>query len=480
MTLLFMDGFDHYSTADITKKWDSRVSSSNSGIYPDAGRRGGGAFQIVNEAEVVKLFPATTTVIVGAALSSAGFPASPATNTGFIRFKDSTTTHVSVHPMSDGSLRVYRGDVTTLLGSTATGVISTAGYQYIEAKVTIDDTAGAVELRVNGVTVLSLTGIDTRNAGNASCNSVRVGGTFGSNVVGYVDDLYICDASGSINNDFLGDIRIDVLAPSGDGTHNDFTASASVADATAAYTYWRLLFKSWAGASRQIYEVEMRATIGGADQCTGGTATSSSGTAANAFDNNGTSNCSFNAGEGWLQYAFASPVSVAEVTLYHGSSLAYHPAEMWLQASNDGVTFKTLGAYAGISMAIGETKSFLTISGTDASLVNELTPDSGGTYFTGGASGTKETFTLTPTTELPNQNLVVAVQVNNHAYKNDAGGAVVKNLIRSGTSEATGADTALTTTGRYVRSVHELNPATGQPWLLSEAQAMEAGLEVVS
>ena len=39
------------------------------------------------------------------------------------------------------------------------------------------------------------------------------------------DDLYICDSSGSRNYDFLGDVRIDALLPSGNGNSSAFTGS---------------------------------------------------------------------------------------------------------------------------------------------------------------------------------------------------------------------------------------------------------------
>lgn len=53
----------------------------------------------------------------------------------------------------------------------------------------------------------------------------------------------------------------------------------------SAARYWRIWFGTVVGVAR-FAEVEMRTTIGGADQCTGGTAIGSSGTPANAFDDN--------------------------------------------------------------------------------------------------------------------------------------------------------------------------------------------------
>lgn len=94
-------------------------------------------------------------------------------------------------------------------------------------------------------------------------------------------------------------------------------------------TQWRILFPT--GNSRtaanpnllQVYEVEMRATSGGADQCSGGSASASTtfagSAASNAFDNNtGTSwSASAAAYTDWIQYTFASAVGVEEVYIKH-------------------------------------------------------------------------------------------------------------------------------------------------------------------
>lgn len=39
----------------------------------------------------------------------------------------------------------------------------------------------------------------------------------------WFDDLYVCDAAGPANTDFLGDCRVITLAPDADGSTNDFT-----------------------------------------------------------------------------------------------------------------------------------------------------------------------------------------------------------------------------------------------------------------
>jgi hypothetical protein len=75
-----------------------------------------------------------------------------------------------------------------------------------------------------------------------------------------------------------------------------------------------------------INEMEMRGSVGGADQCNGGTATASaqSGSApvGNAFNNNTGSR--YQSGTStkpiWVQYEFPSAVSVAEVAIFCGSA----------------------------------------------------------------------------------------------------------------------------------------------------------------
>lgn len=226
MALLFCDGFDHYATADIGKKWTT-VITNGAAIEATTGRRGGGALMLENSSRVAKSVPAAQTMITGVALKSTGLSPAALSGRALIEFHDTTgnVIHLSLYPLADGSLHVYRGQTTTFLGMTATGLVTNGAYAYIEMKAKIDDAVGTVEVRVNGTSVLTLTGIDTRNAGNAYVNSVRLGHDVGSNVEGLFDDCYICDTSGSTNNDFLGDVRIDTLYPNADGFYSQLATS---------------------------------------------------------------------------------------------------------------------------------------------------------------------------------------------------------------------------------------------------------------
>ena len=76
--------------------------------------------------------------------------------------------------------------------------------------------------------MLSFTG-DTRNAGTAEIAMVRFSNhhiSSGNRHTLRLDDVYVCDTSGSRNNDFLGDVKVVTLRPNADTAQADFTPSA--------------------------------------------------------------------------------------------------------------------------------------------------------------------------------------------------------------------------------------------------------------
>ena len=106
----------------------------------------------------------------------------------------------------------------TTLG-TAAGVLGSTGVWYcIEAYGLVDDSAGVVTVKVNGVEVLALTGQDTRNGGAGQISAVEwEAGT--SAIYYYIDDIVIRD------DDWPGQGGLFLLAVDGDGSDTGWTAS---------------------------------------------------------------------------------------------------------------------------------------------------------------------------------------------------------------------------------------------------------------
>lgn len=120
---------------------------------------------------------------------------------------------VSVVLASTGDIIVLRGNRGGAFGGTQIGitdepVISANVYAMVECYFKISDTVGEVEVRVDGITVINLTGVDTMATLVASmsqyiaCNSVASDG-----VTIDITDHSFCDVTGSLNNDFLGDVQ---------------------------------------------------------------------------------------------------------------------------------------------------------------------------------------------------------------------------------------------------------------------------------
>ncbi len=121
-------------------------------------------------------------------------------------------------------------------------------------------------------------------------------------------------------------------------------------------TYWRLRMPNNPNnLSLQIREIEMRGSVGGADQCSGGTATSSSGTAASAFDDSSVSLNGSGSYAEWVQYQFPSAVEVVELS-FQVAEGDYGPRVIQLQYSNDGTTWTAWAHWIGLSWTDDETK----------------------------------------------------------------------------------------------------------------------------
>lgn len=216
MSLLFIDGFDHYGSTQVLDKWSTRNGGSS---VVDARWPGTRAWRIdTAESYVAKQFTtAYNTLVLGFAYRLTGLPTSDSTTPkfGFLYGADAQTTAII---REDGSIDVYRGWSTgTLLGSSDPDVVAIGDWQYFEFKVYIHDSAGTYEVRLNESTVVSGSGVDTKALSTAGANNVQLIGPPAATGNIYIDDLYIDD------NDFHGDCRVDCLWPSGSGNYAQWT-----------------------------------------------------------------------------------------------------------------------------------------------------------------------------------------------------------------------------------------------------------------
>ena len=143
-------------------------------------------------------------------------------NSQFLQLYDGATLGMNVSITVTGELAVARGG--TVLGTTSGVGISAGTWFYLEFKTVCNNTTGSYELRVDGETVLSDSGVDTQAGTHAYYQAFALKGTSGFDTSAVIfDDLYCLDSSGDDNNDFLGVCRVAAIRPSAAGDSTEFT-----------------------------------------------------------------------------------------------------------------------------------------------------------------------------------------------------------------------------------------------------------------
>lgn len=150
-------------------------------------------------------------------------PGPASTGPNIAAFRDvAGTLLVSVFVDPSGRIRVFRGnfDSGTLLGQTTGPVIVANAWQHVETKVVFHNVAGSVEVRVEGVPVLNITGVNT-SANNLPCQQTGFA-TTNDNVISqlFFKDYVIWDTTGAFNTDFLGSVSVFSLHTNSDEALN--------------------------------------------------------------------------------------------------------------------------------------------------------------------------------------------------------------------------------------------------------------------
>jgi hypothetical protein len=237
----FMDGFDHYATADIGAKWSGLNSAT---IDTSIFRNSGQALRVgtIATATALKGVGTARNFCIGFGLYLNSIPpdtvVTTSTGSGIVGLGEGLSLPLvgqcGLSILNDGKLRAVRGSANGAGFSSAvelgvgTTVLSAATWYYIEFRCFIDDSAGQFEVRVNGTTEINLTGVDTKNQSFDYSSVVSLMGGNGANSIYKVyDDLYVRTSSSTSaeSGGFLGDIKVKPYYPNGDGTYTALTCS---------------------------------------------------------------------------------------------------------------------------------------------------------------------------------------------------------------------------------------------------------------
>ena len=237
MTILFVDGFDHYGTTR-SNMTDGAWAEVDLGVPVSLttlkSRTGTHSLRV--NTNTVSVAPARR--VLGGAKTTVGVAAAfwlsdlPNVNNRFFLYDYRDTANsvqLTVVLQSTGIIEVMRGTASgTSIGATTVPAMTAGAWTHVETLTTFNDTTGSCEIRVNGVTVLSITGADTVNTSNVESSQVSFlpsGGVLSidTGVDAYIDDVYCYDDSGAYNNTFIGDKKVFTLFPNADTAQDDWT-----------------------------------------------------------------------------------------------------------------------------------------------------------------------------------------------------------------------------------------------------------------
>lgn len=217
MALLFMDGFD---AGDVTLKW---VFNTGNGLAASTDTRFSSGRSVNCQgswSNIYKNIPATNPLYVGFALK---LSSNQFNNFVYFGGDTGTTTHLALRYSSSGVLTLSRGG--TDIASAAAPTSQT--WRYFEVSTNIHSSTGQCIVRIDGTQVINFSG-NTKNGGTASSiDRITFGHLYATNELTYVDDLYMCDSTGSAPyNTFLNDVRVHTIVPNGAGSSTQMTASS--------------------------------------------------------------------------------------------------------------------------------------------------------------------------------------------------------------------------------------------------------------
>jgi hypothetical protein len=226
MALLWIDGFDGYGIGTgIIGPGYRYASASTSNDSIEAGYMTAYSLRQSSSSFAFRTPNLTQdpTLIAGCA-----FYVTTSASSRWINFYDNGTLGIGVefYTVDPPLVRVRLGS--TIINDTNLDFTIVANtWYYYEVKVFCHPTSGSVEVRIDGNTVVSLTGINTKAGTDSFHNNVLISLQYCN-----IDNYYICDGSGDTLNNFLGPCRVIGLFPNEDSTPLDWAPSTG----TSHYT----------------------------------------------------------------------------------------------------------------------------------------------------------------------------------------------------------------------------------------------------
>lgn len=223
MPVVFMNSYAHFTTtaqAD-TKVAQGQAPVAGTGAFSDYGirPRGGALGEMVNLASALATIEVSWYAKLGAQYGK------------ILEWWETSGVQCTLEAFSDGTFKFCRGGQSaavsggsgTILGASNPGAVAFNEQHHFLARVVFSQTVGTFLLNVDGVTVLTLSGLDNCLQAAANTTQLRFHGDGSNNTADQImSHLAIADTSG----DITGQPRVEALFPDGAGNYSAWTPTA--------------------------------------------------------------------------------------------------------------------------------------------------------------------------------------------------------------------------------------------------------------
>jgi hypothetical protein len=225
MSIVFADpggGFYSTTTQAAEGLWTSLSATIKTTGLP-SGNIEPTALAIANAGGVITLPSSPGTYTLGFRIVSTNAYTS---SQSLMTYRDpSGNAQVNFSTNSGGTITAARGGFGgTSLGTSSGGALSQNVWAYVELQCFCDSSVGTIGIRINGTSVLSLTGQNTKGSGSSS----NIGSiVLGSNQTADYQDIYVTNSSGSYNTGFLGDVQMPISLANANGSFAAWTTNGA-------------------------------------------------------------------------------------------------------------------------------------------------------------------------------------------------------------------------------------------------------------
>lgn len=213
MSLLRYEGLAHFTSGADWGAKGHTIAGVNYSFAATGGRGNRGKFTAGLNAYALLTLPSSAVTV----FHHFACYTSWRTNAQIALFRNASQDNILIRVLGDGSIEVSRCATVfgvipfliaglTTLGTSNPAVFRNSTWHQLQIKCKISATVGEVTIYVDGVSVLSLTGINTYNGvGGVYTTQIGFSSNDGVSDVQY-SDIAVCDDAGAIYNTYLGDV----------------------------------------------------------------------------------------------------------------------------------------------------------------------------------------------------------------------------------------------------------------------------------